>query len=100
MQVYNLGVSPQTHQADATIEYDLVKVTATSPSVPPLPEKPVAHLVESTAQMGNVGEQVTLRPGLRLSSLTPGTYEITVKVTDKVSHKSLEPTPRVRFTVE
>jgi len=50
--------------------------------------------------MGNVGDQVTLEKSLPLATLEPGTYEITIKVADKVSNKSLEPAPTARFVIE
>ena len=52
MQVYNLSVDEKTHKPSATFEYDVVN-TATN--------KAVVHTTESTEQMGNVGEQVTLQ---------------------------------------
>jgi hypothetical protein len=91
MQVYNLGINQQTHKSDATIEYDIVNLTT---------NKPVVHAVEKTAQMGNVGEQVTLEKSLPLASLEPGMYQVTIKVTDEVSKQSLTSTPPARFAVE
>ncbi|HSE50438.1 MAG TPA: GWxTD domain-containing protein [Terriglobales bacterium] len=89
MQVYNLGIDEKTKKPSATIEYDVVN-TATN--------KAVLHTSESTAQMGNVGEQVTLEKSLALNGLEPGTYQITVKVNDSVSKQTLMPT--AKFTVE
>lgn len=89
MQVYNLGIDEKTKKPSATIEYDVVN-TATNQAV--------LHTSESTAQMGNVGEQVTLEKSLALNGLEPGTYQITVKVNDSVSKQTLMPT--AKFTVE
>jgi GWxTD domain-containing protein len=89
MQVYNLGIDEKTKKPSATIDYDVVN-TATN--------KAVLHASESTAQMGNVGEQVTLEKSLALNGLEPGTYQITVKVNDAVSKQTLMPT--AKFTVE
>src|SRR4051812_26081316 len=50
MQVYNLGVDDKTHKPSATVQYDVIN-TAT--------HKAVIHTVESTDQMGNIGDQVT-----------------------------------------
>jgi GWxTD domain-containing protein len=101
MQVYNLSVDQKTHKPDATIEYHVVKLAVPAQgSTPAVPEKLVVDAVESTAQMGNVGEQLTLEKSLPLTPLEPGTYEITIKVADKVSNKSLEPVPTARFVVE
>ncbi len=89
MQVYNLGIDQQTHKPSATIEYDVVN-TAT--------KKAVVHTTESTAQMGNVGDQITLEKSLPLSSLEPGMYQLTIKVDDSISKQTISPT--ARFTVE
>ena len=52
----------------------------------------------TTGNMGNVGEQVTLEKTLSLNSLPPGTYQITIKVDDKISKQTVSPT--AKFAVE
>ncbi len=89
MQVYGLGTDKQTNKPSATVEYDIVN-TATS--------KSVVHFAENTADMGNVGDQITLEKRLPLTSLAPGVYEVTVTVNDKVSGQSIK--PAAKFTVE
>ncbi len=89
MQVYNLTVNQQTHKPQATIEYNLIN-TATN--------KAVLHKVESTDQMGNVGDQLTLEKSLSASALTPGLYRLSIKVNDNVSKQMVDPT--VTFAVE
>ncbi len=89
MQVYNLTVNQQTHKPQATIEYNLIN-TATN--------KAVLHKVESTDQMGNVGDQLTLERSLSASALTPGLYRLSIKVNDNVSKQMVDPT--VTFAVE
>ncbi len=89
MQVYGLGTDKQTNKPLATVEYDIVN-TAT--------QKSVVHLTESTAEMGNVGDQITLEKRLPLTSVPPGVYEVRVTVNDKVSGQSIKPT--AKFAVE
>jgi 5-hydroxyisourate hydrolase-like protein (transthyretin family) len=89
MQVYNLGVDEKTHKPSATVEYDVVNAST---------NKPVVHTVESTDQMGNVGEQVTLQKTLAAASLQPGIYRIQIKVNDNVSKQTVDPT--ATFAVE
>jgi len=89
MQVYNLGVDEKTHQSSATVEYDVVNVTT---------NKPVIHSIESTDKMGNVGDQVTLQKTLSAANLDPGIYRLQIKVDDKISRQSVDPT--VTFAVE
>jgi GWxTD domain-containing protein len=85
MQVYNLGVDETTKRPSATVEYQVVD-TATN--------KAVVDFTESTAQMGNVGEQITLAKSVPLSSLQPGVYQVTIKVNDQVSKQSIAPSAK------
>jgi GWxTD domain-containing protein len=89
MQVYNLGVNEQSKKSSAQFEYDIVN-TAT--------KKPVLHAIESSDQMGNAGDQVTLEKSMSLASLEPGMYELTIKVNDNISKQSIAPT--AKFVVQ
>jgi GWxTD domain-containing protein len=89
MQVYNLGVDDKTHKPSATVEYNVVN-TATN--------KPVIHSVESTEQMGNVGDQMTLQKTLSAANLDPGIYRIQIKVNDNISKQTVDPS--ATFAVE
>jgi GWxTD domain-containing protein len=89
MQVYNLGVDQQTKKPSANIEYEIVNVAD---------KKSIGKWAENTAQLGNVGEQITLEKSLPLASLQPGIYQITIKVNDNVSKQEISPT--AKFTVE
>jgi len=89
MQVYNLGVDDKTHKPSATVEYNVVNAAT---------NKAVVHTVESTEQMGNVGDQVTLQKTLSAANLGPGLYRIQIKVNDNVSKQTVDPS--VTFAVE
>jgi GWxTD domain-containing protein len=89
MQVYNLGLAEKTNRTNASIEYDVVN-TAT--------QKSVWHLAETTEQLGNVGEQITLMRSVPLAGFERGTYEVRIKVDDKISKQSVSPS--ARFSVE
>jgi GWxTD domain-containing protein len=89
MQVYNLTMDEKTHKPSATFVYDVVN-TATN--------KNVVHTTESTDQMGNVGDQVTLQKSLAAANLEPGTYRIEIKVNDNISKQTVGPT--ATFAVE
>jgi len=88
MQVYNLSVDEKTHKPSATIEYNVTDAN----------NKPIIHTVESTDTMGNVGDQVTLQKTLSASNLQPGLYKIEIKVNDKLSKQTVDPT--ATFAVE
>jgi GWxTD domain-containing protein len=89
LQIYNLGLDQKTNKPSATVEYQVTN-TATN--------KPVLDFTETTAQMGNVGEQVTLAKSIPLSQLEPGVYQVTIKVNDQISKQTI--TPTARFVVQ
>jgi GWxTD domain-containing protein len=89
MQVYNLGVDEKTHKASATFEFDIVNIAT---------NKPVVQKTESTEQMGNVGEQVTLQKSIASANLQPGVYRIDIKVNDNISKQTIDPS--ATFAVE
>jgi hypothetical protein len=89
MQVYNLGIDQQTHKPSANISYEVVNMAT---------QKPVVQLAETTGQLGNIGEQMTLEKSLPLQNISPGTYQITIKVNDLISKQDLKST--AKFAVE
>ena len=82
MQVYNLGVDEKTHKPSATFEYDIVNMAT---------NKPIVQKVETTDTMGNIGDQVTLQKSIASANLQPGIYKIQIKVNDKVSNQTVDP---------
>ena len=89
MQIYNLSVDDKTHKPSATVEYDVVNAAT---------NKAVIHTVESTDQMGNIGDQVTLQKTLSAANLVPGVYRIQIKVNDNISKQTVDPS--ATFAVE
>src|SRR5262249_21817097 len=89
LQVYNLGLDQKTNRPSATLEYQVVN-TATN--------KPVLDVTETTAQMGNIGDQVTLARSFPLNQLDPGVYQVTIKVNDLISRQTISPT--AKFVVQ
>jgi GWxTD domain-containing protein len=82
MQVYDLGVDQKTHKPSATFEYDIINLAT---------NKPVVQHTDSTDTMGNVGEQVTLQKSIKTAVLQPGLYKIEIKVNDKISKQTVDP---------
>ena len=89
MQVYHLSTDEKTHKPSASVEYNVVNVAT---------NKPVIHTVESTDQMGNVGDQMTLQKSLSAANLQPGVYKLQIKVNDNISKQSVDPS--ATFSVE
>jgi hypothetical protein len=82
MQVYNLGMDEKTHKPSATIEYDVTNVAT---------NKSIVQQVESTDTMGNVGDQLTLQKSIASANLQPGVYKIQIKINDKISKQTVDP---------
>ena len=82
MQAYNLALDETTRKPSATVEYHVVN-TATG--------SPVFDLKQSTDEMGNAGNQVTLRQSLSPDNLVPGVYEVTIKVNDLIARRAIAP---------
>ncbi len=81
MQVYNLGVDPETHKPSADIEYDITK-----------DGKTILSQSEQVGKSQNASQQITLQKVMPLSPLQPGKYTVQIKVTDNVRKQSLTPT--------
>ena len=89
MQVYNLGVDEKTHKPSANVQYEIVNTKT---------NKPVVNTEESSANIVNAGDQMTLEKSLSLASVPPGTYRITIKVTDNLTKQTINPS--ASFQVE
>jgi hypothetical protein len=82
MQVYDLGIDQKTHKPSATFEYNIINLAT---------NKSIVQKSESTDSMGNVGEQVTLQKSIPTAALHPGIYKIEIKVNDKISKQTVDP---------
>jgi 5-hydroxyisourate hydrolase-like protein (transthyretin family) len=89
LQVYNLGLDQKTNKPSATVEYQVIN-TANN--------QPVLDFTESTTQMGNIGDQMTLAKAIPLNQLAPGIYQVTIKVNDQISKQTISPT--AKFAVQ
>jgi len=80
MQVYNLGLDPQTHRPSLNVEYNISKDGKSLLSAP-----------EDTPKLANAGSQVTLEKMLNLKPLQPGKYDLSIKITDNVTKQTVSP---------
>jgi len=87
MQVYNLKPNDTTHKSDATFQYTVKKG----------PEQ-IMQFKETSADMKQTGDQVTIERLLPLATLTPGKYTIEVNATDSLSKQTISRT--AEFTVK
>lgn len=87
MQVYNLKPDEKTHKSEASFEY-VVKKGA----------QEVFRHTETTAEMKQTGDQVTIERLLPLATFSPGKYTLEVSAKDALSNQSL--TRTAEFTVK
>ena len=81
MQVYNLGIDPQTHRPSLKVEYDISKDGKMILSQPEDPDK-----------WAQASPQITLQKKMELKALPPGKYSVQIKVTDNVKKQTVSPT--------
>jgi GWxTD domain-containing protein len=87
MQVYNLKPDDKTHKSSATFQYTVKKG-----------DQQIMQFKETSEEMKQTGEQVTIERLLPLATLAPGKYLIEVLATDTLSNKSI--TKTADFTVK
>ncbi|MFZ0639349.1 MAG: GWxTD domain-containing protein [Candidatus Acidiferrales bacterium] len=89
LQVYNLKVDPKTHQGNATIEYQVLRVDDPNP---------VVKFTENSQQYNQHGEEIWIEKALNLKSIAPGRYKIQIQITDNDDKQVI--TPTADFTVQ
>src|SRR4029077_16693400 len=87
MQVYNLKSDDKTHKSNATFKYT-VKRGAES----------IMQFNETSAEMKQTGDQVTIERLMPLATLTPGKYTLEINATDTISNQTISRT--ADFTVK
>jgi GWxTD domain-containing protein len=87
MQVYNLKPDDKTHKSNATFMYTVKKGN-----------EQVMQFKETSQEMKQTGEQVTIERLLPLATLSPGKYSLEVVATDTLSNKTISKT--AEFTVK
>ncbi len=81
LQVYNLKPDDKTHKNNATFVYTVKKG-----------ELQVMQFKESSTEMNQTGDQVTLERLLPLATLSPGKYTLQVNATDTLSNQTISRT--------
>ncbi len=87
MQIYNLKPDDKTHKSSATFQYTVKKG-----------KEQIMQFKETSAEMKQTGDQVTIERLLPLSTLLPGKYSLEVNATDTLSNQTISKT--ADFTVK
>ena len=86
LQIYNAGIDQTTLRPAVDVEYVLTK-----------DGKEVGRQPENWQGMSDSGQRLTLARLIDSQRLTPGEYELTIRIRDRVSGQSL--TPNAKFTI-
>ena len=78
LQVYNLKPDEKTHKSDAAFVYTVKRG-----------DQQVMQFKETSADMKQTGEQVTIERLLPLATLAPGKYTLEVRATDKLAQATI-----------
>jgi GWxTD domain-containing protein len=87
LQVYNLRPDDKTHKSSATFQYTIKKGA-----------EQILQFKETSEQMKQTGDQVTIERWLPLATLAPGRYTIEINATDGISNQTISKT--AEFTVK
>lgn len=85
-QIYNLKIDDNTHKNNASIEIKILQG-----------DQAIKQVVQSSEQLHQQGEQLTVQESLPAQTLAPGKYRLEIKTTDAVSNQSI--TRTADFTV-
>ena len=78
LQVYNLKPDEKTHKSDASFVYTVKRG-----------DQQVMQFKETSADMKQTGDQVTIERLLPLATLAPGKYTLEVSATDKLAQSTI-----------
>ncbi len=87
MQVYNLKADDNTHKSSAAFQYTVKKG-----------DQQVMRFKETSADMRQAGDQVTIERLLPLATLAPGKYMLEINATDTITNQTI--TRTAEFTVK
>jgi GWxTD domain-containing protein len=92
MQVYNLKPDETTHKSNASFQYTVKKADQKAD------QPPIMQFKETSGEMKQTGDQITIERLLPLATLTPGKYTLEVSATDSLANQTIVRT--ADFTVK
>jgi len=78
LQLYSLKVDETTHKNNASVDVEILQG-----------DKSVFQAKQTSQEMSQTGEQITLEKILPAGSLAPGKYKLQVRVTDTLSNQTI-----------
>ena len=86
-QVYNLKINQETHKNNATVDIQIVQG-----------DKAVKHVTQTSEQLHQSGEQLTVQESIPAQTLPPGAYRIEIKITDALANQSISRSAEFKVT--
>ncbi|HET6668601.1 MAG TPA: hypothetical protein VFH15_00085, partial [Pyrinomonadaceae bacterium] len=83
MQVYNAGIDQTTLRPSVDVEYSLLR-----------DGKEIVKQTEDWSGMSDAGQRLTLARLIDTNGLTPGEYQVSIKIRDRVSGQTLSPSEK------
>ena len=78
LQLYNLKVDDKSHRTNASVEFRVRK-----------DQQEVWKTAETSEQLRQTGEQITIERLLPLNSLQPGRYKLEIRATDQLTNQTI-----------
>src|SRR3989475_1333256 len=78
LQLYNLKVDDKSHRANASVEFRVHK-----------DQQEVWKTAETSEQLRQTGEQITIERLLPLNTLQPGRYKLEIQATDQLTNQTI-----------
>ena len=78
LQIYNLKVDDKTHKNNATLDMQVYQG-----------DQSIAHIVQTSEDLKQTGEQLTVQQLVPLSTLAPGKYRVEIKATDALANQTI-----------
>jgi GWxTD domain-containing protein len=78
LQLYNLKTDEKTHKNNASVNVQVFQG-----------DKAVAHLLQTSEQLKQTGEELTIEQTMPLTALPPGKYRMQIDVTDAIANQTV-----------
>jgi len=86
-QVYNLKIDQSTHKNNASVDIQILQG-----------DKAVKHVTQTSEQLHQSGEQLTVQETIPAQTLPPGNYRIEIKTTDALANQSISRSAEFKVT--
>src|SRR5579862_2594768 len=78
LQLYNLKTDDKTHKSNVTVNIKVFQG-----------DKQVAHLLQTSEQLKQTGEELTIEQTMPLTAMPPGKYRMQIDVTDAIANQTV-----------